>query len=641
MASPVYQPPFGIELPLRGYDDLFDAMVTAVPSGTFYDFRRPIVMWSSKPTNFIFETNNYGVPIKVEAERLGNYQQSVDQNNLVTTAFFVPYNPRTSFSLTLGIGINRIIATEQIPGGRQALLEVVATPNTIIFEPFGKEIYEYAVRIVTAQKDAIYSKYATRLLDQVITFQDLMPDFQALKILSTKLLVRGMVHFPATEIGVRNVIESFCLNTPIYKDQRPTIPYQVERSNIYRAVEQSSGAEAHVWFPNLAVSRWIAFTKMAASFKNLYELNEVTDTKVKVTYKGQEQTHLFDFNSPGSNFLNLSLNDCFNNIDVSWSSGFILNHKICLWTYFFDEHVQGNKPIGQDRAGFDYGVPFDQDLYFDADPTDPFTDGWVGWSLSGRFEQDYPKYNALDTHVVPSITYPGTACVYPGPYTQMMNTIRTDVDLLNNITYDPLNTNWGDYAAGPAVALFLEFTTTGPLTAGIPELGLLKFVDAKNMTNISSTGTVYLEEVGGIGQNVPIAAGYQYFYFTPTKAGPATTWLMTDGVFLNESTPKEVLPGPFAGFKISIIPDQSVGVPFTVSVQAVDQYGNNQTEVGINNKVSIHSTGGFLPATVTPNYVNLIDGFATVELTMLNTGTGVLEFSIGSISQNSNFFTVT
>lgn len=637
---------FSISTSLRGYDDLFARLIAAIPSGDFYDdFSKPIIAWNALPTNLVLNSDQFEIPVNITVERLGDYHPNVDQQNVITETTIVPNNYLTNFRLTLGRGLNRITAKEQISGGRAAYLEVIATTNALVLEPEARELF-VSDNLYNNQKSAIFSRQSTRLLDQVLTFQNLLTGIEALKVLTTRLVTRGFVHFPARQIGIRNIIESFALNTPAFRDSRDFFPYEIERSRILRTEEIAAGEEAHVWFPNLSVTRWLAFLRMADSLRQNYKVLNIRDDRVTVRYKGEDQVHRFDFNSEGSNFLtNLSVGDCFNNIDVSFNMHLLMDYRWCVWAYFLDEFVTPESAIGNARTMFDLGIPFDTGRAFDADPVDPYTDGWVGWSLSGRFEQDVrntvdARY-ALDTHVVASRTYTGKQCVYDrGPYTQMMNSINIEVPLQHEVEIQ--SADWEDtYTQNPIVGLGMTIPS-GPLVAGQPYLSAVKYVDQNDMTNSTGSGQIHLQEsAGGDEEDVPVASGgFQWFYLTPTKSGDVY-WDLSDGALTGQSETRVVLPSTFAKFVISNIGPQQVGVPFNLTIQAADQFGNPVTDVGINTTVQINAVVGFFPGAVTPTSVTLINGTVTVQITMTQAGTGAIRCSLLPVQTDSNIFTVT
>jgi hypothetical protein len=638
---------FNIQVSPRGYDALFAEMLGYVSPGEFYDTNLgyPMVVWSSKNPNFIFTTNNLGVPIQITTQKEGPYHPSVNPGNRVTQVQFIPQNATTSFSLTMGLGLNKLIATEMIPGGRTFLVEVQASPNTTIFEAFGREVFN-SVNIVNEQKAALFSPYSTRLADQVIQFQSLLPSVQSLKIISTRMLIRGAVHFPGEELGVQNLIQSFSFNTPAYATMRSSSTFHLERSRIQRSGENLAGMEAHVWFPNLAVTQWLAFLKMADSLNQNYVINSIQDDLVSITYKGRTQLHQFNFDAPGSNFLtSLSTTDCFNNLDLFISTAITSNLVFDLWSYPFDMEITAATPIGRDRVSFDEGVLLDQGLNFDGDSIDPYNDGWVGFSFDGRFEADARTSEqaqlGLDSGITPDKTYSGSATVYPhGPYTQMFNSHRTWIP----IPYLVTATGTLDDYTGDGVIVGIDMPL--PISPQILQAGTaypvyVKYADSNDMTVPSGIGTVTIQESnGGAVWTVPVTTnGYQTFNLTPTQVGEIS-WTLSDGTYTDQSMTAQVVAGPFSYFILSAIGNQSVGVPFNVTIQCADQYGNPTTYSGDNTNVAIDAQGGFAADALSPQFCNLVNGMATISLTMSEAGTGNLLFQLGSAQATSNDFSV-
>lgn len=631
----------------RGYDSLFNKMVESVPEGTFYDFTRPIVMWNRKPSSFILETDNPSYPVRITRERLGDFDIGVDTGTLIeeTTVVPQPGSIQTLFSITLGRGRNLLTAREILPngGGRSKVLEVVATTNTLIFESYGREIYR-SISKAQSQKEALLSKYSTRLLDQISGIGDVLPDLQTLKILSTKMLIRSFIHFPATKRGVEDMIEAVTLNTPIFHESRDRSNYQIETSRIMRTLENQAGQEAHIWFPNLSVTRWLAFIKMADTFRNNFELIEVKDNLVQVMYKGKLHIHKFDYDAFGQNFLtNLSLNDCFKNFEVGADVSFLMNMLFLCWTYPLDSLITEETSIGRTRSSLDVNIPFDSSVPFDADPTDPWNDGFVGWSYSGRF--DDLKARPLDSTVAPSRTYTGPLFSYEGPYIQLLNSMSLETPLEVLIT---ASGDMDNYTVGPVAGLGLDFNNTifgvetkTSLMAGVPALLCVKYVDVNQMTNMSGTGVVrILEPICAVEEFAPISAGFVYIYFTPTVAVSSTTFELSDGTYTDSSEPFKILPNVFSKIAVTLIPDQVAGAPFTVSIQCKDAWDNNVTDIGFDNIIHVQPVGGLDAADPTPNIGYVVAGQSTITLTCLTPGEGQLKFKIGAIEVLSETFKV-
>jgi hypothetical protein len=421
--------------------------------------------------------------------------------------------------------------------------------------------------------------------------------------------------------------------------------FHLERSVIQRFAENQAGVEAHIWFPNLSVTRWLAFIRMADSIRTNYVIENITDELVEIQYKGIEQEHEFDFDAAGANFLtNLSLNDCFDNIEVSLTSSVVSTYIWYMWTYPFDRIVTADAPIGRGRLYFDEGVPLDSGLNFDAYSVDPWNDGWVGWSLSGRFELDAPSTTqalyGLDTMVMPARTYANQLGVYPkGPYIQLLNSSRADIEIDYTITAS--GTMDDTYTAGPLTQLALDLPPDTVLTAGTTYQAVAKYADEYYMTILGNSGTIDVQESqGGLLTTVDVTDGYQTFNLIPTKVGQ-TYWTLSDGTYTGQSVTKTIIAGPFGSFVISTISNQTRGTPFAITIQAADAYGNPVRYMDINTKVTITPVNGFGSSDAQPNFLNIDQtGWGSVQLTMINTGTGQLRFRLGSATSDSNVFTV-
>jgi hypothetical protein len=601
--------PFQIKTPLRGYDDLFDQLTGSIPAGDFYDTNLgyPIVAWSVKPVGFFLETNIPGIPIQVETMRIGDYHPGVDEGNLVKSVYFVPELDRTFFQVSLGLGLNRIIATELVPNGRVAILDVMATPNAVLFEPFGREIFK-PVNIYNQQKNAIYSAYATRLSDQVIKFRDLLSEIQSLKILSTKMLIRSNVHFPGRQIGLKDFIQSFSFNTPEFVSMRASSTYDIEESRIQRVQQNSAGMEAHIWFPNRAVTRWLAFTRMADSFRNHYKFKNIRDDKVELVYKGKHQTHLFDYDSAGANFLtNLSITDCFENIDMFMSSQINSRYFFFMWTYTFDLFISDPSPL--------------------ADPVlDPWGDGWVGYSLTGRFDTD--TIGGLDSSVQPALFAPRNFTVSIG--SPALFTLTSH-----------------GFVGGERIQLL----TTGSLPTGLTTQQdyFVLYVDSNTFSVATTPGGTALNTTGTQSGTHSIAMNLYGSGDTPGLAvyykGPYTQCFNTMSTDVDFTCPigasgtlENYVAGSINHLAIDFplnLTDLSVGDSYSVVVKFADS--NNQTVSSGTGMIQIEESNGGTIQNVTV----LSNGYVLATITPTQTGSIYWSLSSGSLTGQSLVFNVT
>jgi hypothetical protein len=186
--------------------------------------------------------------------------------------------------------------------------------------------------------------------------------------------------------------------------------------------------------PNTGMSNWAAFLRYISNQSDLYQIINVNEMEVSFKYQGLFQKHLFDFDSSPNYLTSQASSSCFTSIYLDALIQSVLTINMCAAAYTFDLYISENSMIGDGRKHFDSGVPLDSNVPFDLDPIDPYSDGWVGLSLTGRFEQDYPIRHTLDTFVVPSTTYTGDICSYQnGWYTQIVETENYELEIPSNI----------------------------------------------------------------------------------------------------------------------------------------------------------------------------------------------------------------
>jgi hypothetical protein len=164
--------------------------------------------------------------------------------------------------------------------------------------------------------------------------------------------------------------------------------------------------------------------------------------------------------------------------------------RICAATYTFDLYITENNLLGDCRISLDSPVDFDVGCPLDTDSIDPFTDGWIDLSLSGRFEQD-PENHTLDTFVIPKISYPDL-CGYDSWYTQVVENQKYEIETPAPILVDgwiqegiawllqsPDMNKWLVYANHETETLMSRLVT-------IPFVGDI-VLDSDVITNILST----------------------------------------------------------------------------------------------------------------------------------------------------------
>jgi hypothetical protein len=405
------------------------------PKGPFYLLDGVVVPFSPNPTILRIETDRVGEAINIEIEQFGDFGSGTDVRKKQTNTTVVATSSVVTTGVQLGQGKNLIAVSVMNRPSDVAYVLVNATTIVALWESFARVLYSSSTRIIDEQKRAISSELATRLIEPFLSFQELLPDIQSVKILSIRLATKGLIHSVGTNLGVQELLKSLTLTTPVYhsmdKDSYELFPALDPWT---KSASQYSGQEAHVWIPNVEIASWLAFLSFISNQPDLYQIQHISESEVVIVYQGDQQRHYFDFNNLRSSFLSAQASsECFKSVIINATMTSQQWISMCVGTYTFDLRITEKNLLGDSRPNLDFDLPFDNNYPFDADPIDPFTDGWIDLSLSGRFEQDYPLMHVLDTFIVPSTTYP-SICGYEGWYTQMVKNHKYDIDVPVDIT---------------------------------------------------------------------------------------------------------------------------------------------------------------------------------------------------------------
>lgn len=416
------------------------------PKGFFYLLYNTITPYKPFPTIFRIETDQLNKPIEIYLEYQSPRGFGNDQRGNPIRLTTVATNSITTMPIQLGRGLNKIKfvveGTEDV-----AYVYVRASSVLALWESFARVLFTESLRIIDEQKNAIYSQLGTRLFQPYLGFSDLLPEVLSLQTFAARLITRSAIHNVAGQVGVSDFYKALTLSTPIFhtmdKEDFELFPALDPWTN---AASSYAGQESHVWIPNVEIASWQAFIKVLGNQPDLFEIISVSETEVVFKYQNVVERHEFDFDAFGTDYLlALAQSECFKSIYVS-----IFMHSehailICAPSYTFDLVVTEENPIGHGRLSFDRDIPFDSGIPFDSDDVDPFTDGWVGLSLTGRFEQDiiFPLpsppaipsgAHPLDSFVMPSFGFTPNCSYEKGYYTQVISNRKCDVDLDAGIT---------------------------------------------------------------------------------------------------------------------------------------------------------------------------------------------------------------
>lgn len=412
---------------------IYDGDPFGAPKGTFYILSRDTIPYVPRPTSFRIETNRIGENLKIYINRLNVPDNDNRMLDLLDEIDYTPQSSISTVSITLGSGLN-IINIQTVSGSYEENIIKVETNNIVTFwQAFLQDYYTNVIKKIDNQKNSINSLYATRLVEPFLPIQDLLPETQSFKSITTRLAIVNFLHSAGTNEGTNDILKSLTLGTPIYKSMdKDTFDFDPDADPWTNLASQFYGTEAHAWIPNYGITKFICLIKYLSANPSNYQILEINEQQIRYMYQGLLRTHNFDLDRYGSDFLqSLTRSECFNNIRVSLTKSIIKTFRFKSASYTFDLVL--NHPIGKARKSFDINVPLDQNLPFDSDSVDPFTDGWLGWSLSGRFGQYENQQFYLDSFVAHTPPHYGDPWAYDSNLVQCLFNMRSDIPLPINI----------------------------------------------------------------------------------------------------------------------------------------------------------------------------------------------------------------
>ena len=251
------------------------------PVGPFYLLDGVIVPFTSNPTILRIETDRIGEAITIEVNQIGEFGTGADVRQRQSIYTVVAFSSVVTTGIQLGRGRNLITVQVMNRSLDVAYLIVNATTITALWEAFARELYSVSTRIINEQSSAISSQLATRLIEPFISFQNLLPDVQSLKVLAIRLITKGVIHSVGTNLGVTELIKALSLTTPIYrgmdKDSYELFP---ALDPWVRSASQFGGQEAHIWLSNVTIVGWLAFLSFISNQPDLYEIIKITESEV-------------------------------------------------------------------------------------------------------------------------------------------------------------------------------------------------------------------------------------------------------------------------------------------------------------------------------------------------------------------------
>ena len=391
-------------------------LLNQVPAGTAYAQQIEVLPYSNVvPTEFLILTDNY-VPTQIYLN-----------NKLV--ANFVPTSGvfRVKLYLNPPPGGNDIIVENGID--EQINYSCASTLYAGFLEGMARELYQYLNYTLETYYNAMNSPWATFYVEYQYPWKHLLPDVMELRILSVKLAANCLFGEFGTQGGVTDMISSLCLSTPavVRSTNSPADAYMPDLVNPTLSGSDTTGFEAHVWFMNKCLNRWVAFTHLLNNLDAFTPRNVNEHSAIfEVTGTGLYKQHLFDTTGPECSVLGLiDFLGCLDRWSVTLSAAIICEPSICFFATPPDQVVLSP---GLGGTFFDSGKdldgphgPFDG-LY----DIDVLTDYWIGTPVTHLDTGCLDSYNDVMT-----TSWNNTDCCAAGPATTLLATTRIDCDVLS------------------------------------------------------------------------------------------------------------------------------------------------------------------------------------------------------------------
>lgn len=485
---------------LRGSSSEVLGEFKGVPEGKFTSIEGPVTQFSSVPTSFRITTDSPGENHTIRATLISvNSANQLSVRNRIIEKQVVPKNETFVVALNLLKGENQI---DVFTKNDSTFTSVTASHVGTFLSSYAREIFSSTQNPLDEQERAIFSKFSSRVTEILIPFQDLYADPKSLRALISRFITRAyMTKSGATE-GVRDFGAALLGTTPIF------VPTKTDRSlfepdviPLFRRQLEFAGFEAHAWIPNFEIIHWLCFIKLVDSSRHFYQIQEIGENEVLILANGEPEIHRFDFDDPEATaYREFNVTDFRVVIEVLTK----LNITLCAAGYPFDLFVTAANPLGQSRLTFDSLVPFDSGGLLDSPPLDPGDDGWVGFTLSGRFENyalnSDPFELALDSlFIFPDESSSLPECVYDkGFFTQQISLLSQAVDIGEDVLVSgSLNEEEGTSEENISIDEFrvdtdvMDFSSLAPFTP----IGAASAISLNSAVALAGDSSLQLEKI--------------------------------------------------------------------------------------------------------------------------------------------------
>jgi hypothetical protein len=242
---------------LYGIEDSEGNVIQAgMPDTKFFDKRFDVVPLSYKSMPFIITTDKTNRTINLKIQSL---TPSLNLRNKKETSVYL-LNTETVVLLNLNEGHNYIVIEDSITG-ETAYTIVNARRYATFLWSIAYDIYNNVKSKIIEQEAAIYNKYATRLVEPLLSkVYTLLPSIKSLQMVGIRLLTRTYTDKLMTDRGVIDTAQALTLNHAYFSDSdKKAIEFDPIRYPLETYQEFFSSKVAHLWIPNLNIIRWKTF----------------------------------------------------------------------------------------------------------------------------------------------------------------------------------------------------------------------------------------------------------------------------------------------------------------------------------------------------------------------------------------------
>lgn len=396
-----------------------DDMTGLFPPGRFYTTADERLPRSSKPNAFTLLTDrNDPVRITVNGALFG----TIIPKSELTTVYLNLYDPPTVNFVTADNGIDEPSYTT-----------VATTYMNTMCELAAQESFSYTGRTLQKYYNLLTSRWSSFILEYQLPWRKHLPEIRSMRILAVKSIGMGLFQQPGIQEGVENYVGAFAQSTPVFKESRNPELWQPDVVETVTSGEDIYGFEAHIWVPNLCLTRWIAFSKLFNNLRPYYTVNNFGESTITLAPEGTDifQQHVFDTLERGDCSVRALLQDlgCMDSIFVTCNVALTSEITICAYANPMDQIVEAP---GIGGRHFDSGTDFDGD-YGPFDNTydiDLLTDYWIGTNLKKTFD----FWKCLDVYPTTAVLPDDANCCLNGPDTVELTTLDCAESVTSTVT---------------------------------------------------------------------------------------------------------------------------------------------------------------------------------------------------------------